>query len=692
MPAASRSVAFPSPALFRPFISVLFLALPRLAAQEPRPLTTVAEVRALTLEEADRALPVRLRGVVTYAEAWVGLMYVQDETGGTYVPANWRMADGSPLARARRQGAWVELEAVTSRGKFIPHPEAPAGGHVVVRLLGERPLPAPAHPLRGGLPSHHLHNHWTEVDAYVVSGSAGGPRLTLMATIGGQPLRLRVPVRLPAVPPDLVGSDVRVRGVYTADFNAEREMTGGNFFVQTLAQIEVLDAGLARAFAQEPRAIREIMRFSPAGTQRVRVRGTVTWSERGRGFFLSDGQDATWVGAIDGPLPVPGAAVDVAGFSERDGGRPVLRDAVVRLAPTAAAAVPVPEALAAAAARERKSHGKLVRIEARVTDRLTLPHVRALALEAGGVSFQARLTESDATRPLPEPGSWVAVTGVCEMLPGREDGLFQILLRSHDDIAVLATPPWWTPERIAWLAGGLAALVLAALAWVATLHRRVAAQTAQIARQIEQQRITEERLRIGRELHDTLEQNLTGVAIQLEAAGGQVEADVRTVQAIRTATAMLHHSREEVRRSVWGLRSPVLERQGLAAALRELAVTLTTEKTEVIFTDDVGTGERLPPQTEFQLFRIAQEALTNALKHAQATRVELRLGRTGGEIDLVVRDNGHGFDPATPARDGRMHFGLLGLGERVARVAGKLDLESAPGSGTCLRVRLPVPA
>lgn len=656
-------------------------------AEEARVLTTVADVRALTLEEAERGWPVRLNGVVTYAEPAQNLLYLQDETGGMFIPSQWKMTDGSDPAAAQHQGAWVEVAGVSSKGKFMPFPAPEADGTIKARLLGERSLPRPEQPPHGGLPGPHWHSRWVEVGVFVHSAVKTTRWLELRATIGGKPVRVRVLGAAKDMSPELVQSDVRVRGVFTADFNANREMTGANFFVQSVSQIEIVDAGLAKAWAQPVRTIRELMRYVPGNLARARVRGVVTWAERGRGFFIGQGQDAAWVETFDGPEVSPGQWVEAVGFPAVDAGASLVKDALVRLvAPNASAAETRP-ALAVTADEVRKGnhHGRLVRIEARVTDRLTLPHLRSLALEDQGGTFQARLINPGGLPALPEPGSLIAVTGVCEMLPGRGAGLFQVLLRSHDDIAVLALPPWWTVERVKWLAGGLGAIGLSVLAWGVLLRRRVAAQMAIITGQIERQRVTEERERIGQELHDTLEQHLAGVAMQLEVAGAR--AGATAAGPLARAMTMLSHSRQEVRRSVWGLRSPVLELEGLTAALKEMATGVSTEKTEVVV-EGKEMSERLPPQTEFHLLRIAQEAVANALKHAQASKVTVTLEMMPALTELEIADDGIGFDQDKRPTDGQMHLGLLGMRERVTRLRAQLQIESTPGAGTRVRVKL----
>ena len=139
----------------------------------------------------------------------------------------------------------------------MPFPAPEADGTIKARLLGERSLPRPEQPPHGGLPGPHWHSRWVEVGVFVHSAVKTTRWLELRATIGGKPVRVRVLGAAKDMSPELVQSDVRVRGVFTADFNADREMTGANFFVQSLAQIEIVDAGLAQAWAQPVRTIRE---------------------------------------------------------------------------------------------------------------------------------------------------------------------------------------------------------------------------------------------------------------------------------------------------------------------------------------------------------------------------------------------------------------------------------------------------
>lgn len=197
--------------------------------------------------------------------------------------------------------------------------------------------------------------------------------------------------------------------------------------------------------------------------------------------------------------------------------------------------------------------------------------------------------------------------------------------------------------------------------------------------------VVEERNRLAREIHDTLAQGLAAVALQLESADALLESSAkpeRVRQAVRRALALTQANLDEARRSVLDLRAAPLEGRTLAQALAELA----DEHPQVLL-EVTGGGRPLPARIEAGLYRIAQEALGNALRHAEAQEVTVSLVITPAEIRLAVEDDGQGFDPNQVAA-GR--FGLVGLNERAKLLGGRLRLDSYPGVGTRLEVVVPL--
>jgi signal transduction histidine kinase/ligand-binding sensor domain-containing protein len=227
--------------------------------------------------------------------------------------------------------------------------------------------------------------------------------------------------------------------------------------------------------------------------------------------------------------------------------------------------------------------------------------------------------------------------------------------------------------------------ILAVLAAVVAVHRlRVAQMQARFGA------VLAERGRIARDLHDTLEQAFTGLALQLDAALarlGQGDADTARTH-LATARQLLRHGQSEARRSVSDLRSTTLEGADLATALSRAAEQLSAGTLVRIVVHIRGTARPLPREVEQNLFRIGQEAVTNAIKHAQAREVQVDLGFEADRVELHVRDDGRGFDARSlEAPSG--HFGLLGMRERAEQLGGSLRLVSGPDRGTEVVVAVP---
>ena len=203
------------------------------------------------------------------------------------------------------------------------------------------------------------------------------------------------------------------------------------------------------------------------------------------------------------------------------------------------------------------------------------------------------------------------------------------------------------------------------------------------------QAVLNERTRVARELHDTVEQGLAGIALQLEAVSGSFQtAPEAARQSLDVARQMLRYSLEETRRSVMDLRSQALETRDLAGALENLARQMTINTRAEAHVRVSGVRHRLDAAEEHHLLRIGLEALTNALKHGGATRIDIELRFAPDGTNLTVTDNGQGLESGNRATSGA-HFGLQGVRERVDKLGGLLDIDSAPGEGTRLAVMVP---
>ena len=195
--------------------------------------------------------------------------------------------------------------------------------------------------------------------------------------------------------------------------------------------------------------------------------------------------------------------------------------------------------------------------------------------------------------------------------------------------------------------------------------------------------VVAERTRISREIHDTLAQGLAGICVQLEGVASTMRDSPEAAwQHLDRAREAARSSLDEARRSVWNLRQPS-EAASLPHALHEAVQRLTTDTPAQVRFQVIGAPRRLPAVVEANVLRIAQEALTNASKHAGAGLIDVELRfLSGGHLFLRIRDDGRGFDPHGSFAAGASHFGLTGMHERAEQLGALLNVQSEKGRGT----------
>jgi signal transduction histidine kinase len=295
--------------------------------------------------------------------------------------------------------------------------------------------------------------------------------------------------------------------------------------------------------------------------------------------------------------------------------------------------------------------------------------------------FDAGLDVSQASEAIDgiRPGILLSVTGVYSYQGGPPPS-FRLFLRSPSDVRVLAAAPWWTLRHTAVMSAILTLAAVVGAFWMRAIAKRKRQQY---------QAVLNERTRVARELHDTVEQGLAGIALQLEAVAGSLQtAPEKALQSLDVARQMLRYSLEETRRSVMDLRSQALESRDLAGALESLARQMTVNTRAEAHVRVTGARQRLDAAEEHHLLRIGLEALTNALKHGGATHIDIELRFAPDGTNLTVTDNGQGLESGNRAAPGA-HFGLQGVRERVDKLGGLLDIDSKPGEGTRLAVMVP---
>jgi len=253
---------------------------------------------------------------------------------------------------------------------------------------------------------------------------------------------------------------------------------------------------------------------------------------------------------------------------------------------------------------------------------------------------------------------------------------------------------WGVPENLRgrWIDALIDSVVLtAALApilWLAMVRplQRLSASRGKLLRQLFDAQ-EQERSRIARDLHDELGQHLTAIMIGLRTI--EQAADLpQAMERARTVAAAGAAGLSEVRRIARALRPTVLEDLGLVTAIERLGEEFqSVNGVPVELALSIDPSTRFAQQVELCVFRVVQESLTNAAKHAGAQRLRVRLAASNAMISVLVADDGHGFDPDETMGSS---FGLNGMRERVELFGGRFEVKSKPGGGTTILAEVPV--
>jgi signal transduction histidine kinase len=691
--------------------------------QTTPPLKTCAEVRTLARAAAEQRVPVEIRGVVTLCfPGKFREMVVQDGSAAVYIDRTASFDSRLVLADVDwpenlRRGALVEIKGFTSSGHF-----APIVIPTEIRYLGEAPLPE-------GVPVNVvelLNGKWdcqfVRLEGVVQSAedrqrTPEKVRLVVASSTGRIPVYSLEPIENAAA---LVDAEVTVSGVVFTYFNSRGESVGARMGILNRADITVTKPAPADPFAVPETALFALRPFSPEGDNlhRVRCSGIVTLVSPGTFFYIQDGRRGVRVESRS-TLPLePGDAVEVSGFVEMVDHFGKISEASVRKLGR--------RERPAAAVMERKRvlgtmrpgiltnaddvdgvfarlRGKLVKID------LSPAREPRLLVESEGHVVPVIVTRT-SDRSLPgelHPGCDLEADGVFRVelssqWPAQEypfPASFHVLADSARDIRVTRGAPWWTPARLWILSSTICLALVGTLAWNRLLRRKVEIRSAELARAIQARSeaavkfdaTLAERERLAADLHDSLEQLLTSLALQLEAGCALREkVPDRSATHLHIATQLAARSREEVRRSVWNLRTQSLGGRSLLEALQETADLLRGGLAPVIEVRAEGNCEPLSDVIAANMLLLAREAITNALKHSAASRIDITVHSTPEFVQVSIEDDGRGFDEAAAPGPQQGHFGLLGMRERVKRLGGSVVVRSEPGKGTCVTASVPI--
>lgn len=653
-------------------------------AVPPGNLTPIARIRSLTPEQTG-SRPVMVEGITTFYDPEVALFFIQDDSGSIFVEIDEALRPAIPPNPGDR---------VRLTGKIMPGNFLPQIGLDKLEILGSGPVPMPRIVSVSELMQPAADCEWVEFGA-VLQGTTldrfGG--LFFDLTADGYPLSAHVSrgEKFATPPWDLLQRKVRIRCVVSTTFNQERQMCGRRLFIPRLSDIQVEGPVLTEG-GIPLRLTSEMLIVTASTAQMIRLEGTVTMVDPGVGLIVRDQAGSALVRTAQ-PLEVSaGDRVEARGFPSMAAFRPNLQATVVRRLADGKPAAPVP--FSPKAPLPSRFQHELVTLDVTVIDVTRTRDGTALLCATGsGDRFEARLAGN-----LPDhisPAARARLTGICGLIdPGprarsSDAQSWQLALRSPEDAMVLKAAPWLTARRAAWLLGGFAAAAGLIGLWVLILRRQVRAQSDLIRHQTFREATLEERQRIARELHDTLEQDLMGLTLLLDGTAQHLKNEPpAATEQLTLARKLLRRSREESHSTIRDLRSVALDQLGLSGAMEELLQPIAAAASLEFHLEVSGHVRRLPAVVEHHLLRIAHEGVSNAVKHARATRLAILLDYAGESLRLTIRDNGHG-GAISESNHHSPGFGLHTLRERANKLGAALEFSSPAGEGT--RISLTVP-
>ncbi len=426
--------------------------------------------------------------------------------------------------------------------------------------------------------------------------------------------------------------------------------------------------------------------------ERRRLSGKVIAVWRGNRILVKgENGDIHTVELSGGPVPEYGAMIEVAGLLKTDLYRMNLSDAIWRRIDTAAARDDAVEEVDGILRDAKGStriiptvHGRTFRIRGTVQDRPSSDTQYALVtLKCDTETIPIDVSANRSVLDDISIDSVIEVTGTCvvECDNWHSYSAFPhvtgitLVVRKPPDIKILKRPPWWTPQRLAIVIGGLLALLFLVIARNMA-QRRNAARMAKFSTDLK----VEERTRLAVELHDSLAQNLTGVSLEIDTAGKLVETDPEAMREhLGQATRTLKSCRDELRNCIWDLRNRALEEASMNEAIRQTLAPHVIG-TEVAIRFNVPRA-RISDNTTHAILRIVRELAINAIRHGRATKIWIAGGIDNDTIRFSVRDNGSGFNPDAAPGFADGHYGLVGISERVESLEGEFSLDSALGKG-----------
>lgn len=648
-------------------------------------LTDVEQVKRLNRDQWQRAYPVKIRGVIT--TVLDSGVFIQDSTGSIY--ARWRAPTDNDVPRV---GEYWEIQGSTF-AEFAPNIQVTSA-----QRLGPGALPEPLRPAWDQLINGSLDTEYVEVEGIVAGVSPGG--MTLLTRAGR--IELDLLDLAPQATRQYDNALIRVRGCVIPVRNFQTQQVEPGRIRLSNVSISEEEPAPKDPFATPLKQASDLLLFDwRAGAfQRVKIAGQFLHDQNGE-YFLAAGTNGLRVVPKVPQELNPGDMVEAVGFLELGGPSPVLREAIVRR--TGAGRLPSPVKLDAHALANLHLDSTWVAVDARLGQMIHDRSGDALEMQSGGRNFVARLKRRDGPLPAFSPGCLLELSGVYAAQPGASGSgsdiaSFDLLLNSAADVKLLQRPPWWTAERAMTVLAVMLFFLLAGLVWIALLRRQVEERSLQLTAEIRRHELTErqremeeERARIARDLHDDLGADLTQIrflsAVESQDARAPEGTRARMAKVSEKSRAMVA-SLDEI---VWAINPANDSVVSLANYLSHFAnefFAATPVRCRLDVADALP-AVTLTSEVRHHLYLAVRESLNNIVKHSEASEVWLRLHVEGGQLRVVVEDNGHGV---TPQPGGRKGEGLNNMRQRMEKAGGIFEREARPDGGTVCRFIVPLDA
>ena len=648
--------------------------------------STIQSLQLQTTEENFTERPSSIEGVVTWADPGSeDFFYLQDQTGGMQVIP----ADGVKP----KLGQQVRAEGILVPGSFAP---------VLIRskleILGEKELPPHRDSSGGGLLNGSYNGQRVDVNAWIRTVKMiDHDTLEAVVDSGASRITLRISNYEDADLQKLIAAKIRARGVAhpIKVRSAKRELVEVEVLVPRKEDLILDWVQKSSPWDQEIVPLRLAFSYRPGQSRgdRLHVRGKVMLVG-GDTAYLNDGESGLAIRGGNMDRIQRGDWIEAVGFRDLENFLPVLSDVVIR--PDKSDPIPVtPSPVSTSELLQGHHHSGYVSIIGRLLNQTIAPDPadgghHLLTIQTAEGLFQAEVFgKSGGEQPTSfEIGSMLQLTGICAIKTHiRGDPTdFRILLPNLSSVTVMEPAAFFTVKRLLiMLAVALGVLLIASLFSLFLAGRNVRLK----AEILERRAIAGERTRMARDLHDTLEQALSGIHLQLHSLSlAAQDAAPSLTGRMKSVAKLVKQCHGEIRQSIWNLRATAVEDFNLGQALKRSAQSLFLGSGVKVVTELAARSAKIPPLIEDNLLRIAQEAMTNVLKHAEATSIRIVLENDAEGVSITVSDNGKGMD-FEQIRSQYGHYGIIGMEERAERIGGHLKITSSSSAGTTIRIHVP---